>query len=151
MTINAGQSIIGVEPSNAIIPSTGQDWNGWYYHSGSSNGTATPFSEALGCGPGSVSCQTAAWVNYATFQGIGALGGGNISLTAGADVTGVSASLPETLVVSGGITASDPPAAHFYGGGDLLVRAGGNLNSGEFLVGRGAASSRRAAPFRPTR
>ncbi len=139
VTISAGQSIIGVEPSNAVIlsadglPANGQDWNGWYYHSGASNGTATPFSDCS-----YLSCQTAAWVNYATFQGIGALGGGNVSLTAGADITGVSASLPETLVVSGGITASDPPAAHFYGGGDLLVRAGGNLNSGEFLVGRGA-------------
>jgi filamentous hemagglutinin family protein len=143
VTINAGQAIIGIEPSindqfNGMF--TGQAWNTWYFHSGGSNGSATPFSGSVSgatCSPGSFSCQSAAWVNYATFQGVGALGGGNISLIAGTDITNVVASLPETLAVSGGINESDPPVAHYYGGGNLLVRAGGNINSGNFLVGRG--------------
>ena len=78
-------------------------------------------------------------MNYATFgDGVGALGGGNISLVAGKDIIGIAASLPETLAVSGGVTASAPPVAHYYGGGDLLVQAGGNVDSASFLVGRGA-------------
>lgn len=147
VTITAGHSIAGIAPS-VSDPFTGafsgQDWNTWYYHSGSSNGSGTPFTgvasepDATLCGAGSFSCQTAAWVNYATFKGIGALGGGNISLFAGADITNISASLPETLAVSGGMSANSPPVAHYYGGGNLEVRTEGNLNSGAFLVGRGA-------------
>ncbi|GCC48816.1 hypothetical protein chiPu_0033292, partial [Chiloscyllium punctatum] len=88
---------------------------------------------------GSVACQTAAWVNYATFfQGFGALGGGNIALSAGADIIDVGASLPETLVVGGGFTSANPPKITYFGGGNLSVTAGGNLLSSDFLVGRGA-------------
>ena len=144
VAIAAGQSIIGIEPvltpeyfNNPSLLVSGQDWSQWYYHAGQSNGTATPFSGIPGgCGPASFSCQTAAWVNYATFRDIGALGGGNIRITAGLDITGISASLPETLAVSGGVN-DGTPIAHYYGGGNLLVQAGGNLYSGDFLVGRG--------------
>ncbi|MGL1627158.1 hypothetical protein ACSTID_24155, partial [Vibrio parahaemolyticus] len=83
---------------------------------------------------GSVACQTAAWVNYATFfQGFGALGGGNIALSAGADIIDVGASLPETLVVGGGFTSANPPKITYFGGGNLSVTAGGNLLSSDFL------------------
>jgi Filamentous haemagglutinin family outer membrane protein len=80
-------------------------------------------------------------VNYGTFfQGIGTLGGGNIRLKAGADIADISASVPETIQVSGGTSASGPAAtAHYFGGGDLLVQAGGNLYSSTFYVGRGTA------------
>jgi len=148
VTITAGGSIIGIEMpvddangSQTGLPGapTGQMWNSWYMTYGLSNGTATPFS---GC---SVACQTAAWINFATFfQGFGALGGGNVTLTAGADIADVGASLPETLVVSGGTGALDkngnliPPVATYYGGGNLVVKAGGNLLSSDFLVGRGS-------------
>jgi filamentous hemagglutinin family protein len=143
VTVIAGQSIIGIEmPADAdgsqtgiFNGLTGQFWSDWYAHAGLSNGSETPFAPSA-AGPGA---QTAAWVNYATFfQGFGALGGGNITLTAGRDITDVSASLPETLAVSGGLTASNPPVAHYYGGGNLRVTAGGNLESGVFLVGRGS-------------
>jgi filamentous hemagglutinin family protein len=147
VTVTAGGSIIGIEMptddpngSQTGVPNgpTGQTWSDWYYHYGSSNGSTTPFS---GC---AIACQTAAWVNYATFfQGFGALGGGNVTLTAGADIVDVGASLPETLVVSGGTGAVDKngnligPAVTYYGGGNLSVTAGGNLLSSDFLVGRG--------------
>ncbi len=129
VTVNAGQSIIGVgatqTPSGTATAETFADW---YYRYGASDGDTTPFSAGG---------QTAAWVNYATFfQQFGALGGGNVSLKAGGDITNISASLPETLLLSGGITTS--PLAHYYGGGDLSIQAGGNLNSGTFYVGRGS-------------
>jgi filamentous hemagglutinin family protein len=145
VTIDAGQSIIGVETptddasgsqDNVDNGPTGQMWSDWYVHSGQANGSPTPFAN---CATGGDACQTAAWVNYATFfQAFGALGGGNIALTAGGDITDIGASLPETIVVSGGFTANDPPKENYYGGGNLLVRAGGDLDSSDFLVGRGA-------------
>jgi filamentous hemagglutinin family protein len=144
VTVTAGGSIIGVEmpldangsQTGTAGAATGQMWSDWYYHSGLSDGSITPFA---GCAAaGSVACQTAAWVNYATFfQGFGALGGGNITLSAAVDIVDVGASLPETLVVGGGFTAADPPVATYYGGGNLRVTAGGNLLSSDFLVGRG--------------
>lgn len=147
VTVTVGGSIIGIEmptddangsQTGVAIGPTGQTWSDWYFHYGQSNGSTTPFS---GC---TVACQTAAWVNYATFfQGFGALGGGNVTLTAGADIIDVGASLPETLVVSGGTGAVDTngnligPTVNYYGGGNLSVTAGGNLLSSDFLVGRG--------------
>jgi filamentous hemagglutinin family protein len=149
VSVTAGGSIIGIEmPTDSngsqtgiVGAGTGQLWSDWYVHYGQSDGSANPFE---GCAAaGSQACQTAAWVNYATFfQGFGALGGGNITLTAGADIVDVGASLPETLVVSGGTGVPDAngnlaPVAHYYGGGNLRVTAGGNLLSSDFLVGRG--------------
>ncbi|WP_143201473.1 filamentous haemagglutinin family protein [Bradyrhizobium sp. NAS96.2] len=145
VTVSAGGSIIGIEmPIDAdgsqtgiAGASTGQMWSDWYVHYGLSNGTSTPFS---GCAAaGSVACQTATWINYATFfQGFGALGGGNVTLSAGADIIDVGASLPETLVVGGGFTSANPPKVTYYGGGNLSVTAGGNLLSSDFMVSRGA-------------
>jgi filamentous hemagglutinin family protein len=139
--IAAGQSIIGIETrdngqgSRTGIPNgpTAQHWSDWYYHYGQSNGTAAPFADCA------IACQTAAWVNYATFfQGFGALGGGNITLSAGEDIVDVAASLPETLVVGGGTAVNAPAYATWFGGGNLVVDAGGDLLSSNFLVGRGA-------------
>ncbi len=155
VTVTAGGSIIGIEmptdsdgsQTGVIGATTGQLWSDWYIHYGKSNGLAdgktAPFSDCAAAG--SVACQTAAWINYATFfQAFGALGGGNITLKAGADIIDVGASLPETLVVSGGTGALDQngklivPTATYYGGGNLSVTAGGNLLSSDFLVGRGS-------------
>ncbi|BAM92508.1 filamentous hemagglutinin outer membrane protein [Bradyrhizobium oligotrophicum S58] len=144
VSITAGQSIVGVETpvddasgsqSGKAYQSMMQLWNNWYFHGGWSNGTATPFANCTFL----ASCQTAAWINYASFyQGIGALGGGNASLVAGSDIKQIGVSLPETLIVAGGLTASDPAHMITYGGGNLLVQAGGNLLSSDFLVGLGS-------------
>jgi hypothetical protein len=140
VTITAGGSITGIETWGGTA---GQFWADWYAHYGAANGTNAPFSGCI------TACQTAAWINYNTFfQGIGALGGGNITLTAGQDITAISASLPETLAVSGGFLTTDannniiniPPTAHYYGGGNLVVKAGRNLNASTFLVGRGSGT-----------
>ncbi len=130
--VSAGGSIIGVAATTVQ-----ELWSDWFFHLGKSDGDSTPFS---GCSvAGSAACQTSAWVNYASFfQNFGALGGGDITLRAGGDITDVAASIPETLIVAGGFTAADPPHAIYYGGGNLLVQAGGDLNSSAFLVGRGS-------------
>lgn len=147
VTIAAGDSITGIETP----ASGGQFWSAWYYHAGlSTGGTQTPFDPTyvgdllLNGIPvaGLPPQQNAAWVNYGTFfQGIGALGGGNVTLKAGGDITDISASLPETIQVTGGQSLGGPaPTAVYYGGGDLSVTAGGNLNSSTFYVGRGAGT-----------
>jgi hypothetical protein len=149
VTVSAGRDIIGVEtpvdPSGSqtgiIGGPKGQFWSDWYFHSTNSNGSSVPFDPGLDGNGNPITdyWQTAAWVNYATFfQAFGALGGGNVTLTAGRDITAIGASLPQTLLVSGGLTANDPPVLHSYGGGNLLVRAVGNLNSSDFLVGSGS-------------
>lgn len=138
VTIDAGGSIIGIaatETSSGAV--TTESVDDWYYRYGDSNGSATPFSN---CSASVATCQNAAWVNYATFfDNFGALGGGNVTLKAGGNITDISASLPETFVVAGGTSSSDPAHIIYYGGGDLLVEAGGNLNSSTFFVGDGSA------------
>jgi filamentous hemagglutinin family protein len=148
--VSAGRDIIGIETpvdagnqfsnngSSAGV-STGEFWSAWYYVNGQGTGSATaPFDPSAG------GVQQSSWINYGTFfQGFGALGGGNITLQAGRNVKDVSASLPETIQYSGGQSAAGPAAtAHYYGGGDLLVEADGDVLSGVYYVGRGTGTIR---------
>jgi filamentous hemagglutinin family protein len=82
------------------------------------------------------------WIEFNNFdQGIGVLGGGNLSLTAGRDIVNVSAVVPTTgrvLLAEGGT----PVAADLSvtGGGTLRVQAGGDIVSGVFEDDWGNAS-----------
>jgi filamentous hemagglutinin family protein len=80
------------------------------------------------------------WVNHATFQqGLGALGGGNLRLSAGGDLVNLVVALPSTMRVAGGRSAGDAEAAIVTrNGGQLQVTAGGTLKAGQYYVGRGA-------------
>ncbi len=74
------------------------------------------------------------WVNFNNFkQGIGALGGGDVSLSAGNDIVNVSAVIPTTgrLLAAAG---SAPQLNNLLldGGGYLSVRAGNDIGSGIF-------------------
>jgi hypothetical protein len=82
------------------------------------------------------------WIEFNNFdQGIGVLGGGNLSLTAGRDIVNTSAVVPTTgrvLLAAGGT----PVAADLsvMGGGTLRVQAGGDIVSGVFEDDWGNAS-----------
>jgi filamentous hemagglutinin len=82
------------------------------------------------------------WVVFGNFQqGIGALGGGNLSLAAGGDMTNISAVIPTTgrlLGASGSLP--DSTNSVLTGGGTLSVRAGGDINGGVFEDDWGNAS-----------
>ena len=81
------------------------------------------------------------WVNFANFQqGVGALGGGNISVKAGNDINNLSAVIPTNGRLAGE-AGSTPDLANLLlqGGGDLAVLAAGDINSGVFQVDRGEA------------
>ena len=69
------------------------------------------------------------------FQDVGALGGGNVNLTAGAEVRNVSASIPTNARAP--IGAPDADTLLELGGGDLTVRAGKDINGGAYYVERG--------------
>jgi hypothetical protein len=83
--------------------------------------------------------QPAWWINIGSFrQNVGALGGGNVSVTAGGNISSLSAVAPSTGYVD--ITNPAIPATKVLGGGNLSVMAGGNINSGVFYVGNGQGS-----------
>ena len=90
------------------------------------------------------------WVDFSNFfEGVGALGGGNVALIAGRNITNVDAVVPtnarmtyQTVVTTGAEVVTDKLAANQtlqeLGGGDLLVQAGNNINAGVYYVERGA-------------
>ena len=157
LTLSAGRDVIGIEtPVDSELlatvrgsvdaqtlgsnsPSMAQFWSAWYMPVGVTTGGATaPFDSSAG------GVQNSAYINYGTFfQGVGALGGGNVTVSSGRNTYDLSVSLPETIQVSGGRFAGDAaPTAHYYGGGDLSVTVGNNLYSGAFYVGRGSGTVR---------
>lgn len=78
------------------------------------------------------------WVDYSNFfDGIAALGGGNVDLRAGRDVQNVSAHAPTNARAARGV----PSQAGLLemGGGDLTVTAGRNIDAGIYYVERGNA------------
>jgi filamentous hemagglutinin len=77
---------------------------------------------------------TSWWVDFTNyFEGIGALGGGNVSLLAGGSVINVDADIPTNArEVNGQFTE--------LGGGDLVVQAGNNIDGGVYYVERGSGT-----------
>jgi len=82
---------------------------------------------------------TAWWLNFAQFkQGVGALGGGDVKVSAGGDISGLSVSTPTNARLKGAAN-SLPNAANLVtqGGGDIAVKAGGNILGGAFYAATG--------------
>jgi len=87
---------------------------------------------------------TAWWVDFANFfEGVGTLGGGNISMVASGGISNVDASAPTQgrLTSREGLTQLSPERGVLAetGGGDVLVKSGGNLDAGVYYVERGKA------------
>ncbi|MEI6083057.1 MAG: filamentous hemagglutinin N-terminal domain-containing protein, partial [Verrucomicrobiota bacterium] len=79
---------------------------------------------------------TSWWVDFSNFfEGVGALGGGNVTLVAGRDVSNVDALIPTNARMPKGIP--DASSLVELGGGDLRVTAGHDINGGVFYVERG--------------
>lgn len=84
------------------------------------------------------------WVNFSKFQqNIGALGGGNVSVTAANDIDNLSVVIPTTGRLAGAANTA-PLAEHLIvtGGGDLRIEAGGDILSGIYYVGKGLGTIR---------
>ncbi|MFZ0267964.1 filamentous haemagglutinin family protein [Caulobacter sp.] len=90
---------------------------------------------------GGVYQQTAAWITPDSFrQGVGALGGGDVTIRAGGNVDNLAVVLPTTTRVSGGKTAGDTKVLEVRGGGDLDMQVGGDLLGGSYWVSKGTAT-----------
>jgi filamentous hemagglutinin family protein len=76
----------------------------------------------------------------AAFVGLGALGGGNASVSVGGDMTNVDVAVPTT----GRLPGRDLSRLVVTGGGNLDVAVGGTINNANFLVGRGVGTVRAA-------
>ncbi len=119
------QGNITAAPTNNLV-------SNWLWRQGKMNGDGTTFAR-----------NTAWWVDFARFQqGVGALGGGDVSVTAGGDITNLSAVIPATgRVGKTSATDSTPLASSevINGGGNLRVMAGGNILSGLYQDDFGTA------------
>ncbi len=79
---------------------------------------------------------TSWWVDFSNFfEGVGALGGGNVTLLAGHNIANVDAVIPTNARAPKG--TPDASALVELGGGDLIVRAGNDINGGVYYVERG--------------
>ena len=112
--------------------------NNWLYRRGYVNPATGEFARA---GFGSAIASTSWWVDYSNFfEGIGTLGGGNVRLNADQNIVNIDAVAPTNARASAG-TPSNPLAANQtlleIGGGDVTVRAGGNIDAGVYYVERG--------------
>ncbi len=76
---------------------------------------------------------TSWWVDFSNFfEGVGALGGGDVTLTAGRDIANVDAVVPTNARMPKG--APDAAKLVELGGGDLVIRAGRDINAGTYYV-----------------
>ncbi len=99
------------------------------------------------------------WIDFSNFfQGVGTLGGGNIDINAGNDVINMDAVAPTNARMAGrkknpdfGIVANAPEYINLapdesnfieYGGGDVTVRSGRNIDGGIFYVEKGKGALR---------
>ncbi len=130
----------------------------WLYRRGLVDPATGLFASVSSTGFGAFtdhSASTTWWVDYSSFfQGFGALGGGDIQMTAARDLINADAAIPTSARMSGQDAASGvSPATRLnlapdennlveQGGGDLVVRAGRNLDGGTYYVERGLARLR---------
>jgi filamentous hemagglutinin family protein len=79
---------------------------------------------------------TDAFPSVAAFQGLGALGGGNVRIDVGRNMANVDVALPTTgrLGSTSGLTTT--------GGGNLVLNVGGAINNANIYDGRGSATIR---------
>ena len=113
--------------------STRQMPTSWLYRRGNVDALTGEFATSL---TGTSVDSTTWWVDFSNFfEGVGALGGGNVSLIAGRDVANVDGVIPTNARMAKGA----PDAANLVelGGGDLTVRAGRNIDGGVYYVERG--------------
>lgn len=129
--ISAGRDIIGAN--------SGQSINEWLARAGGDvelpNGTVVlPVSWAVSLTDYDTDGQGNFLIRNNFRQNVGALGGGNVTLTAGGNISNLSAVIPTTgQPVDGGTAPS------VVGGGNLSIEAGGDIRGGVFYLGKGQA------------
>lgn len=141
VSIGAGENIERKTQNNSglVDDSSRQLPNNWLYRRGYVGPNGTYGQVTVGFGFITLNDPAASstwWVDHSNFfQSVGALGGGNVSLVAGSEVRNVDAVIPTTARAPRGV----PNASTLVetGGGDLLVRSGGDISGGVYYVERG--------------
>jgi filamentous hemagglutinin family protein len=138
VSIQAGNDLIHQTRNSAgalIADSSRQLPMNWLYRRGHVNQDTGQFAAGQW---GDIS-STTWWVDFSNFfQGVGALGGGNVSLSAGRDITNVDAVAPTNARMPKGTPGADRLVE--LGGGDLSVKAGNNIDGGVYYVEKGRGS-----------
>jgi filamentous hemagglutinin len=134
-----------------VVDSSRQTPNNWLYRRGYVDADTGVF------GVGGVdftlnpvvdaAASTTWWIDFSNFfEGVGALGGGDVTLIAGDDIINIDAFAPTNARMPGRVQNPDltfsnvkPDAGKLLelGGGDLVVRAGGDISGGIYYVERG--------------
>jgi filamentous hemagglutinin len=149
------------------LDSTRQMPTNWLYRRGYVDSSTGLFASDGGVDPSvgttiatnvlDTATSTTWWIDYSNFfQGVGALGGGNVNLAAGNDVLNVDAVSPTNARMAGrmknpefGIVADAPEFINLapdadnlleFGGGDVTVTAGRNIDGGIYYVEKGRGS-----------
>lgn len=141
--IRAGGNVNGVAPELAdnLSEYSGQLIMNWLFRQGSAVAeSATNLLQPTGW--------TVAFEHFA--QGVAALGGGDVEIFAGGDISNLSASIPTIGRQVGGTTA-DTSLVEVLGGGNLSVEASGGIGSGVYYVGRGHGRIRAGSDITSTR
>jgi filamentous hemagglutinin len=147
VTIGAKGDIAHVtQDSNGVtvIDSEKELPNNWLYR----RGYVDPTTGQFGASKNDSSASTSWWIDFSNyFEGVGTLGGGNVTLTAGHDVSNVDAVAPTNARVTSQTTINsvvDTQAADQtlveLGGGNVVVQAGNDINGGAYYVERGQGS-----------
>ena len=155
LKISAGNDIARVTQftnaegtTTTIYDSSHQITSNWLYRRGhvdaiSGKIGAIRFNDATGTQQEDLAASTTWWIDYSNFfQGFGALGGGNVDLAAGQDVVNADAVAPTNARMVGVNSDGEnlaPAVANLveYGGGDVSIRAGRNIDGGIYYVERG--------------
>lgn len=120
-----------------VAPPATQLVTDWLYRQGALNANGT------------VRTATAWWPRFRDFrQGIGALGGGDVSVVAGGDIVNLGVAVPTSGRLAGAVNA--PPDAtrlDIQGGGDIRLRAGGDVSGAIYVVGRGRLDATAGGTF----
>jgi filamentous hemagglutinin len=119
INIDVGRDVVGAQTDQLV--------NAWLWRLGETSGDPTG--------------NPTAWtVDFQSFQqGVAALGGGNVSVRAGGDITDLSVSIPSIGEQVGGTTQA-ASSVDVVGGGHLSINAGGSILAGSYYVGLGSAN-----------
>ncbi len=138
-----------VQSGSSLLPDSSKELpSNWLYRR-SNVGSDGRFAALTGVTVPTTEIQsTSWWIDFSNFfSDVGALGGGNVSLTAGRNVSNVSAVVPTNARMPGKNANGSPTAPDLtklleLGGGDLTVQAGRNIDGGIYYVERGDAALR---------